>query len=1013
MAYITPRVQITQEFISSPVFSQTPLPAFIVGAQYDTYRYGVAAEKPLTSAVNPDGTSGNVYNPNADVAYPYPNQVAGTTVDTDYVKVFVENVKAQYLPNTNLGSNAGNDAVELVLTPANNGTHYSNRVRFTNGSGTVAATNGYANRSNYFSNRDVQVGDLVDITDNLNNTLSTSIKALYADTVLQNGALAATVGTPVESHSDGVTNGTSTFTSASGAFTSALVGYHLTINTKGTFLILAVNSATSLTISGTPAAGSTLAYHIGGVFNDVANVAPQATVITNVPAYAWTGIGSDPTAADISLSTSDTTAYVGYPIQRIFNDTYVVTVTTSGSLATARFSVASTQGAFATQTGLALASNLLTLDDNAGNVVIWDFTGSTGSPVFVAGQQWSVALKATVALVNPTAGGSYSGASNITYKISATRGGAFYSGTNAATCALFTITSSNTDSSPQVLPQSGVAFSVGTLGVTASFSSAEENSEFITGDSWYIEAHAASTGAIKIIELNDNLPANTIASASTIAAVLSEKIASVEVPEIANATYDTLNWVATTSTLTLNEGLTVTDANLVSGITPVALSVLSGNVYIQHRDLVATNTVAIGSVTNPASITTLLGTITPDNPLAQGVSEAVTNANGTPVYFIGVQSDDVEGYNTALAIAAGSSSVYSVVPMTFDAAVQDAVIAHVDAMSTPQVGQWRIAWLATELEPTALVYNLKPDSSNWTGTVTADPLAVGTQYTLVTVAGATFLTDGVRPTDQVLINFRLAADGSTIYDTYTVAAVRSQTTLVLTTALTAAINVATKIQIQRAFTKSEQAANFAAVSAGFDNRRVRNVFSNGIATTDYFVAAALAGERSGVAPHQPLTYSEVLIADILTNSPQILNSTDLDTLAGSGTWIVTQTVVGATPYTRQQLTTDVSSIDYQEDSVGTNVDALSYAYAAALRPYIGKYNRNTNAIQLMNDALNATILYYQTQAVTATAGAQLLPDSKVLSIAPDPSFKDRVAIAIQNDVPGPINFANVLLSIPA
>lgn len=63
--------------------------------------------------------------------------------------------------------------------------------------------------------------------------------------------------------SDGVTNGTTTFTAASGSFTANDVGKFIVIQTKGRFQIMARASATSITLSATATAGTSLAWTYG------------------------------------------------------------------------------------------------------------------------------------------------------------------------------------------------------------------------------------------------------------------------------------------------------------------------------------------------------------------------------------------------------------------------------------------------------------------------------------------------------------------------------------------------------------------------------------------------------------------------------------------------------------------------------------------------------------------------------------------------------------------------------
>ena len=87
MAYIVPRVLIKQEFTQVPVFAEQPLASLVFGPQYNLYRYSVAGEKTSTKASHPsDFELTNVYQAASDVVYNFPNQVAGTDVDADYVK---------------------------------------------------------------------------------------------------------------------------------------------------------------------------------------------------------------------------------------------------------------------------------------------------------------------------------------------------------------------------------------------------------------------------------------------------------------------------------------------------------------------------------------------------------------------------------------------------------------------------------------------------------------------------------------------------------------------------------------------------------------------------------------------------------------------------------------------------------------------------------------------------------------------------------------------------------------
>ena len=489
---------------------------------------------------------------------------------------------------------------------------------------------------------------------------------------------------------------------------------------------------------------------------------------------------------------------------------------------------------------------------------------------------------------------------------------------------------------------------------------------------------------------------------------------SIEIPEIRDLVEDTRNWTqeAGSNQITVNAGITTYNDKLVSLGAAVRLPIEVASLYVHYRALLQDNVNAISSVRSLGAVSTLLGTIDPDNVLAQGVYDAVLNSANQLVYFIGVASDDLAGYNAAIEIAKKHSSVYGVVPLTFDRQIQEAVVAHVNAFSAPEVGRWRVAWLAVQDVKTDALYDLKEDATAWVGTITDDPAVVGTQNRLVTVPGASFITDGVRPNDKVRVNFRLSADGKEVYDEYTVSAVRTETTLVLTTSLAAPISSLTKIQVIRVYTKDERANNIALIGGEYNNRRVRVVFPDvykdgNVTKQGYFLAAGLAGLRSSVVPHQGLTNTVYLGATDLSKVVTEFSQDQLNVMAEQGIWLVTQEVVGSQPYVRHQLTTDETSLNTSEDSITTNVDSISYGLKAAIDPYVGKYNVNKENMVVFKDAVIAELNYRATRTWTVRAGNQLTsftPKDDILVFEQDSTFNDRVNAQIKLNVPYPLNF---------
>jgi hypothetical protein len=1013
--YITPRVLIQQEFLQLPVYREFPLPAFIIGPHFALTRYNVPSEKPFTALATFNGDSietGNSYNPTVDTTYDIPNIPAGGDVDPTYTKVYAEAVEAQYFPLEELMVPfEGADAISLLTAPS--GKTYSNRIKFENI--TLVTANGYS-RSDVFSNRDVRVNDIIELSDNLGNIARAKIVDIDAETSAINPSLNSAIAPEYATGGLGVVlqGSPKTLTDAQADFVAAdVVGKYITFTLSGQVRkIIACPTPTTLTLDAAMPAGQNLDWVIGGVYNDQDNAKLS---VESFSSFSFTGTEGDDdnvTAENVSE------AYKGYSAKGLLEDTYTIKVTTAGSKDTVRFTVSSLNGAFNPKLNVALTgTGQLSVDEDNGNVLVIDFNGSTS---FVLNSTWELSVVAPYTPVNPATGGTYTGPVDMTYTVRVERGGAFYNGTNSTTCARLIITASDVDTSTVVLPSKNTAFNVGGFGVTAIFAGGPNNDQLVLGDVYYIPVLASKAGPMTIVDLSEDLPEQMILSATSITAKLFLTQKSILIPEVRDMLTDDRNWSQEDYMITLNAGITTYDPNLVTGATPARLPIVVAKMFVEHRDLLQDYVTAIDSVRSLADVERKLGTIHPDNPLAQGVYDAVLNAQNMIVYFVGVQTNDLSGYTQAIKISEKSDKVYSFVPMTFDRPIQDAIVSHVNAYSTPEVGRWRIAWIAVPDNKTAFIYDTKEeDGSSYYATITDDPAVSNTQYRYVTIAGAKLIEDGVRPNDTIRINFRLNADGKLIYDEYVVDRVRTNSSLIITKPLAAPINTPVKVQVVRNYTKSERASNIAHVGGDFNNRRVRCVFPDtykygGVTKQGYFAAAGLAGLRSGVVPHQGLTNSEFLGADDLTKVVIDFSQDDLNTMAEQGIWLITQEVIGATPYVRHQLTTDERSLNTSEDSITTNVDNISYALKATLTPFIGRYNINPENILALRSAISGQLRFRATSTWTARAGNQLVSfDEKrdIIRLEQNSTYKDRVDVEVLLNVPYPMNYIALKLIV--
>ena len=612
-------------------------------------------------------------------------------------------------------------------------------------------------------------------------------------------------------------------------------------------------------------------------------------------------------------------------------------------------------------------------------------------------------------------GGSYTGASNITYRIVCVTGGTVgVSGT-----AVLKVYSNQTDSSGPFLAVTGVTNSLGTLGLTFAIPSATA-STLAVGDEWDVVVTAAAPGPYNVLTIADAIPSSGWSS-------ITLNSVSINLNGVVIAPLDptgaTTYWTANQTGVTLAGSLTTTVPAVNSNGVPLQLPITSATVYVTRYDLLIANVGSINSLTDPSTVAATLGTVDPHNALAQGVYNALLNSGGNAVYYTAIATDDINGYNSALTLAAKSKNYYSVVPLTFDTATQTAVQAHVNNLSTPTTAKWRIAWLSLPLNTTTTLLNQNPSNASYFGTVGQAPGGSTYNYVTVTDSTAALITKGVTAGDILNYNFSTNVDGSVSSVQATITSVLSNTTFLVNglvdrngAAVVAAITTPFKITITRNLTTSQQAADYAARVSNFNDRRVRIAFPPAFnkSTTPqwgYFLAAALAGLRSGSAPHRSLTNVQVLGPTDLSLVTNVFSDDDLNTIAGAGTWIVTQDAVGGPGYSRQQLTTAIAEgLNYQEDSITTNIDSITYGLSNALAPYKGTYNVNPGTVLKVKAAIDRTLTNYMTNTWTEASGNQL-NGYTIDSIGQNATFADRIDVKVTLTGPDPLNNLSIVLAV--
>jgi hypothetical protein len=263
--------------------------------------------------------------------------------------------------------------------------------------------------------------------------------------------------------------------------------------------------------------------------------------------------------------------------------------------------------------------------------------------------------------------------------------------------------------------------------------------------------------------------------------------------------------------------------------------------------------------------------------------------------------------------------------LTQDRTVIDLYAAHIASQATSDKGLWRAAFvnLAGRSTVAQVDDTLSSDTSVVLATLADDPDASGTQYTYlrVTSGNAELMTLGVRAGDIVRYLFTTDGFGGEEYTEFVIDEVVNEMTLRLASGHSVGISTPQKVEIWRNLSHTEMATDLGTRAESLGSNRVCCVWPDTLGDGDlsvagYFLCAALAGLRSGVAPHQSLTNVEIVGFDDVSRTVDIFNDTNLTSLADAGVWAVTQDLDGVVT-TRLAKTTDISDFNSDEMTVPT------------------------------------------------------------------------------------------------
>jgi hypothetical protein len=489
-----------------------------------------------------------------------------------------------------------------------------------------------------------------------------------------------------------------------------------------------------------------------------------------------------------------------------------------------------------------------------------------------------------------------------------------------------------------------------------------------------------------------------------------------------------------------------------------SLDITQADVEIGYtaKDIAPANTVIAISRTTDLD---QLGEYEAFNELRVAAQILKANAGVSTVYAIPLASESVDDVAKALEIAEGQL-LYSIVLLSQSFTNQSLVKTHVDSLSTPSKGAWRVAFMNLKQPVEEYTSNPAPNgiaffdnvvSDGSSGEITlSDPQAnfadvrIGHFIRLKQQDGVSSTIPSAPTTntqgDEITQTF-LDQDGNTKYERiYKVSAVVNSTKLklellpykgsegsylqlasTLDPGPEGPVTYVCNYEVFKVMTKDEVAQAVGHVAQGFSDRRVNYVTNETciIEFTDadgntfdvempgYMYCAALAGLVTSTFPHQPLTRVPLVGIKGVRGGREEFSSDQLGVMAAGGGWNIVQDVLDASaPYTWRQLTTSQGGLKEKEFSFTKNLDEISYALVFDHSRFPGRNNRVPRTLAAIDAQTRATLEGRKTVERNSITGGFLgtqIINYTLSGAQEDPLLLDTVYSDITLELPLPLN----------
>ena len=604
-----------------------------------------------------------------------------------------------------------------------------------------------------------------------------------------------------------------------------------------------------------------------------------------------------------------------------------------------------------------------------------------------------------------TVSGTYTGATNDTYIVEVARGGEI---ADSDTCPLITVrTALGLDYVANVPVKDTDAQKIGGQGLSFALSAA-----VATGQVFTFPVTAKDYTAINGIVLQNDIPEAMRTTDPEDPIALDLKLLKKDNIVLDSTAFE-LNLDALEGPqFTVYGTILVTDVEFSE---PKKL--FKGKLFMEYREWVPSAAGEIRYADNVSDLQDLMaGQLDPDNPLKYAVYKALANSNGVSVAYTAVQNpEDESSWADAFALIEGTEDLYSVVPLTQKVSILNQAATIVETESGAEQCRWKTGVFSIPLQTTKMLVGQSDYALNKTsedgGIVTAkfsDPNIEDDieEYTIVTIDdnNAPLMDYGVAAGDKLRV-----ITGEDTYNEYTIDNVFTNETCRIIGGPSANIDASVKIEIWHNMTKTEQADYYGELAASFGNRRVvvvapDKVGEAGQVLPGYFLAAAVAGLKSGINANQGMTRVEVVGFDDYSATKPYWTESQLNRLASHGVLIVLEDANG-TAYIRHALTTDMATVFTQEEAITRDYDYICKRIHSLLQEYIGRSRVTDKVIEEMYSAIQTLLL--------SLISSDYIRNFDNLTVQQHALLADRVEVNVTVVLPFPVNNIEVFVTAAA